>query len=300
MTSDKLADNAVTTTKITDGSVTLNKLAAGVIPDTYTKNESDKRFANAIVETKTDTVVTNPNVLINGPFVGCSVLGETKEVGTGDKSPTNPYTFVSSQPTKVTSCGKNLINVADYSKDIANNWFVQTPANYRLKLNYNYTFKYNATSTVPNFYGSAGAGDTIQYLKDITSNVSPSSDGSITIPFTATESNLSRGDYFWFRPVRYNTQQTFSATAKNIQLEIGAATTYEPYNGNTYTLPTGLTLNAVGDVKDEYDVLSGKLTQRVGKIVINGSDVKVTNISSAVSYTHLDVYKRQALCYSVQ
>ena len=79
------------------------------ISKVYSKMDSEKRFANAIVETNSASLVNNPNVLLNNPFVSCSVLGETKEVGTGDKSPDNSYTLTSAQPTQVVSCGKNIM-----------------------------------------------------------------------------------------------------------------------------------------------------------------------------------------------
>ena len=50
----------------------------------------------------------------------------------------------------------------------------------------------------------------------------------------------------------------------NIQLEEGAvATSYEPYKSIILSTPEDLELRGIGDVKDELDCLTGKLTQRI-------------------------------------
>ena len=58
-----------------------------------------------------------------------------------------------------------------------------------------------------------------------------------------------------------------------IQLEEGsAATTYEPYKSNTLSTPEEVELRGIGNVKDELNVATGELTQRIGEIVLDGSE----------------------------
>lgn len=62
------------------------------------------------------------------------------------------------------------------------------------------------------------------------------------------------------------TPQSNTMTVKNIQLELGStATTYEPYS-------EGVTLRGIGDVQDTLDLTTGELTQRIGEVVLDGSD----------------------------
>lgn len=60
---------------------------------------------------------------------------------------------------------------------------------------------------------------------------------------------------------------------ENIQIEEGSATEYEAYKSTTTSLDLqGNFLAKIGDVKDELDVVSGKLIKRIGKVVLNGSE----------------------------
>ena len=51
--------------------------------------------------------------------------------------------------------------------------------------------------------------------------------------------------------------------------ESSTPASYEPYKGITYTLPTPITLNKVGDAADTYDVVSGVETRRTKKIILD-------------------------------
>lgn len=63
-----------------------------------------------------------------------------------------------------------------------------------------------------------------------------------------------------------DTPQSNTVTVKNIQLELGStATTYEPYS-------EGVTLRGIGDVQDTLDCLTGEMTQRIGEIVLDGTE----------------------------
>ena len=65
-----------------------------------------------------------------------------------------------------------------------------------------------------------------------------------------------------------------------IQLEEGsAATSYEPYKSNILSTPEDLELRGVGKFKDELNVATGELTQRVEEIrcEVNSVSVHGTN-----------------------
>ena len=57
----------------------------------------------------------------------------------------------------------------------------------------------------------------------------------------------------------------------NIQLEESPTQTeYEPYKSNILTVNEDIELRGIGEVKDELNLLTGGLTQRVGQIVLDG------------------------------
>ena len=59
-----------------------------------------------------------------------------------------------------------------------------------------------------------------------------------------------------------------------IQVEEGgsAATSYEPYKSNILTVNEPVELHGIGEVRDELNLLTGELTQRVGEVVLDGSE----------------------------
>lgn len=58
-----------------------------------------------------------------------------------------------------------------------------------------------------------------------------------------------------------------------VQIEKGAeSTSYEPFKSNILTTPEDLELRGIGDVKDTLDLTTGELTERIGEIVLDGSE----------------------------
>ena len=59
----------------------------------------------------------------------------------------------------------------------------------------------------------------------------------------------------------------------SFQLEQGAInTSYEPYKSNILSTPEDLELRGIGDVKDELNVATGEVVERIGEIVLDGSE----------------------------
>ena len=60
---------------------------------------------------------------------------------------------------------------------------------------------------------------------------------------------------------------------KDLQLEEGStASSFEPHKSNTITCNEDVVLRGIGEVKDELNLLTGELTQRIGEVVLDGSD----------------------------
>ena len=60
---------------------------------------------------------------------------------------------------------------------------------------------------------------------------------------------------------------------KDVQLEEGTQVTpYEPFKSNILSTSEDVALRGVGDVKDTLDCLTGEITERIGEVVLNGSE----------------------------
>ena len=59
---------------------------------------------------------------------------------------------------------------------------------------------------------------------------------------------------------------------RDIQLEEGStATSYEPYKSNILTVNEDVELRGVGDVQDTLDLITGEKVERIGEVVLDGS-----------------------------
>ena len=59
----------------------------------------------------------------------------------------------------------------------------------------------------------------------------------------------------------------------NIQVEVNSvATTYQPHKSTTVTVNENIELNSIGDIYDELNVTTGRLTQRIGEYQITGEE----------------------------
>ena len=61
--------------------------------------------------------------------------------------------------------------------------------------------------------------------------------------------------------------------------------TYEPYKSNILTVNEPVELRGIGDVRDTLDLLTGELTQRIGEVVLDGSeDWRGANVGSSGTF----------------
>ena len=86
------------------------------------------------------------------------------------------------------------------------------------------------------------------------------------------------------------TPQSNTVTVKNIQLELGStATSYEPHKSNILTVNEPVELRGIGEVRDTLDCLTGEVTERIGEIMLDGSE-GVWSKHSGLSTDECDVY----------
>lgn len=75
--------------------------------------------------------------------------------------------------------------------------------------------------------------------------------------------------FLWFNTVEGDTyDSTFMVQVE----ENNKASEYEPYKSNILTVNEDVTLRGIGEVKDELNCLTGEVTERIGEIVLNGSE----------------------------
>ena len=232
------------------------------------KTAADDRYANVLTGAASGPVAALEDVSPTGALRRAAVLGATTETGEGDKGPDNPYTIAGVQPTKVTVCGRNLaanprFNAADqFSPCVYADCELQPNTKYTISL---YVPAGEAYYTNENLFAK------IVYL--------PVSTGGIYSAEATTKPTISNTD-----PKQYATGKgwillkvqsgtTASGNARDLQIEFGdTATPYEPYTGQTITLPALASLYGDGTVCDEYDVVSGVETRRWKRVVFDGTE----------------------------
>ena len=240
----------------------------------YTAGESDSRYANVLTGTASGPVAALEDVSPTGALRRAAVLGATTETGEGDKSPDNPYTIAGVQPTKVTVCGKNLLDLSVFTLKStgtavyqdgkitvtgANSWAgtalifdaVFPPATYCITKNGANRLMSDSNEIPRAISNSVYKG----YGREFYSNGDDE-----TLRFTAT------------KPFRVGFVCVAGDSVVCPQIEIGdTATPYEPYTGQTITLPALEPLYGAGDIRDEYDAATGVETRRLGILTPDGT-----------------------------
>ena len=111
---------------------------------------------------------------------------------------------------------------------------------------------------------------------------------TLTLP---TKAQLSKNDERQYaagkgwRLFKNNSTAVSSGNARDLQIEFGdTATPYEPYTGQTITLPALAPLYGDGTVNDEYDAVTGVETRRWGRVELDGTEAWITRTSGAGVY----------------
>ena len=238
------------------------------------------------------------------------IKGNTIEIGSGDKSPDNPYNIVGSNPTKVTVCGRNLIpypytslpstvtriSFADNGDGtITVNGTAADETAGRLHFLSNLlripAGTYTLSGCAPNGSGDTWCLQVVRVINGLEDWGWICREFGAGITFTLTEATD-----IYIR-IRLKKGTVINNGIFKPQLEIGtAATPYEPYTGQTITLPALASLYGDGTVCDEYDAVSGVETRRWKQVVFDGTEAWATRTSGAgvYGYTLLDVFDAPA------
>ena len=242
------------------------------------KTAADDRYANVLAGAASGPVAGMEDVSPTGALRRAAVLGATAETGEGDKGPDNPYTITGAAPTALTVCGKNLFPV-DRAKPETKNGITFTPLENGLlklsgtcttdnttfsltkspiRLDGTYTVSFRSQSGTMSTKGACGLQENswIIWMTFV--------QGSITKAMQGTTGTAG---------IRIDAGSVFNDYIFGIQLEKGdTATPYEPYTGQTITLPALEPLYGDGTVNDEYDAVSGVETRRWKRWELNGTE----------------------------
>ena len=169
--------------------------------------------------------------------------------------------------------GKNLIDINTLpigergNCEIINGIVYKKPAAEYEATRWVVPVKPNTTYTI----SAKGSTGTVQ-ISNFLQSTNPSIDsgfnlheGGSSATFTTSSHTELTLSIFNFKVVNFE--------VSDIQLEYGTqATPYEPYKSNILTVNEDVTLRGVGEVKDELNLLTCELTQRIGEIVLDGSE----------------------------
>ena len=182
--------------------------------------------------------------------------------------------------------GKNLFNINgslingtstqhtinDNSLTVTGYWWVRQPLN--LKPNTTYTVTYGSVDSANDFKKMAiYCNGTSKYIIDTKTNTmtfeTPTTFDDISVIFYCGEGGGSN-----------------TATYTNIQIEEdSSATTYEPYKTSILSLPEEVVLRNIGSVKDTLNLNTGDYIQRIGEVVLDGSEDEKWTLHQISSYT---------------
>ena len=243
----------------------------------YTAGESDSRYANVLTGTASGPVAALEDVSPTGALRRAAVLGATAETGEGDKGPDNPYTLAGVQPTKVTVCGKNLLDSkAANGSSNGVTWTVQSDGCIKV------TGTATGTATIDILpmrntpylwlsqgYTSSGAAHLPVCLikEDGTKEYGSISNLGIRLGLTPVTGKVGILRV-------YKQYLSGDAVDETIYPYIGLEpdSPYAPYAGQTIDLPALAPLHGDGTVCDEYDAATGVETRRWKRVVFDGTE----------------------------
>ena len=255
----------------------------------YTAGESDSRYANVLTGTASGPVAALEDVSPTGALRRAAVLGATTETGEGDKSPDNPYTLAGVQPTKVTVCGKNLLDSkAANGSSNGVTWTVQSDGCIKV------TGTATGTATIDILpmrntpylwlsqgYTSSGAAHLPVCLikEDGTKEYGSISNLGIRLGLTPVTGKVGILRV-------YKQYLSGDAVDETIYPYIGLEpdSPYAPYAGQTIDLPALAPLHGDGTVCDEYDAATGVENRRWGRVELDGTEAWITRTSGTGVY----------------
>ncbi|WP_405308748.1 hypothetical protein [Methanobrevibacter sp.] len=187
----------------------------------------------------------------------------------------------------LTTTGKNLFDGGDFYTDIIGN---SATGNCELLINglkikknteYVISFKYETDTDRPSSYyciltKTKQTFDNHNMLYSYVQNNPNDSINKTTLSFDSGDF-----EYLYLSPTSIASTVDGYMSYSNIQVEKGStSTTYEPYKSNILTVNEPVELRGIGDVKDELNLTTGELTERICEVVLDGTNIELYNTTS--------------------
>ena len=266
--------------------------------DGWTKGEADDRFANALKGSASGELARLDDVSPIGALTRAAVLGVTAEIGEGEKSPDNPYTLSGAKPAALTVCGRNLFDIDNplYAARVANQ-LTRYP-----KIENGVLYSGGEAGS------SAGVSICVKAVEagsySVTAEASGESGFAEISGFDSIEDNLMIGyksiktvavsagslsfsiecEQAYFG-IAFFSNTRYGIALRNLQIESGAATPYEPYAGQSVELPEGLELYGGFGSADAYDVVAGVCARRWKRRAFDGTEDWQTAVSEDAGFS---------------
>ena len=278
------------------GTITISNYIHSDVRYVYEYDVDGNYLGRTQVTTNTVTLILNKNTTLIriGFYLGKISIVKSLELQVEQGEIATEYesysqTLVSVKLPVLTTTGKNLI---DETKLIDGYLVDNKP--YELRIGQNnemtsdyisvrpntvYTFSVNIdTSLYENWTG-------LFYYKDV-GEVSHLHSNRFTFQ-TSTRTITTPSDCKFIRI----SSRGLSQENAIVQFEEGTTvTSYEPFKSNILTANEPVELRAIGDTEDELNLMTGELTQRIGEIVLNGSESgwRVTSAGDGYVLNHAD------------
>ena len=166
----------------------------------------------------------------------------------------------------LTTTGKNLFNYEDFKNTtLSGGATTKYPINLEPNTTYTFSDKTGLWNGSNGYYVNLQLIDEndVQIAQLINSNLAN------TKSFTFTTSNSN--EYYIF--IHKNDMNSMDMASSDFQIEQGTqATSYEPFKSIILTVNEDDELRGIGEVKDTLDCLTGEVTQRIGEVVVDGSN----------------------------
>ena len=196
-----------------------------------------------------------------------SMFGKGKEPTLSECEKLSYFTGMQSVRMPVlTTTGKNLFDYEDFKNTVLSGG---ATTKYPINLEPNTTYTFSDKTGLWN--GSNGYYVNLELIDENDVKIAQLINSNLANrkSFTFTTSNSNEYYLFIFK----NNMNSMDMASSDFQIEQGTQpTSYEPYKSNILSASEDVELCGIGDVRDTLDCLTGEVTERIGEIVLDGSE----------------------------
>lgn len=240
--------------------------------------DSDKNFISWVTKEGTTGIVKVTSIPSNAKYIRYSAT--TKDIFIKDNEGRDlslPLSLVSVKMPGLTTTGKNLFD-GKLEKGSIYTTTGQNANAEALRSDY-IKVEPNASFIITNNFSYSSLIFLYDDNKNYIQSLGDKKNVSFTIPsncrYIRFRSNIDEVDF----DVKY-------------QLEQGTqSSSYEPFKSNILSTSDDVELRGIGDVRDELNLLTGEVTERIGEIVLDGSEGWVYNTNNFTAISNNQIVK---------